>query len=344
MRKANVVVVGATGTVGQVFLRIMEDRGFPVDNLRLCASPRSVGKRLRVNGADIQVEATTPHIFDGADFAFISASGDISRQLAPVAAGSGALVIDDSSAFRMEPHVPLVVPEINPEDLDGHQGVTAIPNCSTTQMVMALYPLHRVNPIRRVIVDTYQAVSGTGGAAMQELREQTHSMLEQGQDQVTPTVYPHRIAFNLLPHIEPFLEDGYTREERKMRDETRKIMHAPDMAVSATCVRVPVYTSHSEAVHVELENPMSPEEARELLSAFPGVEVIDDPQANRYPMPWEAEGRDEVFVGRIRRDSSTINGLAMWVVCDNLRKGAALNAIQIAEEVLKRDLLAKRKV
>jgi len=342
LRNANVVVVGATGAVGQVFLRILEERRFPVNNLRLCASPRSAGKRLKVSGTEVEVEATTPEVFDGADFAFISVSGEISRRLVPVAVEAGALVIDDSSAFRMEPHVPLVVPEINPEDLEGHKGITAIPNCSTTQMVMALYPLHRVNPIRRVIVDTYQAISGTGGGAMAELREQTRTLLDGGQ--VTPSVYPHQIAFNLLPHIEPFLEDGYTREERKMQDETRKIMHAPDMAVSATCVRVPVYTSHSEAVHVEFEHPMSPEEARELLAAFPGVEVIDKPQANSYPLPWQAEGRDEVFVGRIRRDSSHPNGLAMWVVCDNLRKGAALNAIQIAEEVLKRDLLAARRM
>ncbi len=335
--KANVVVVGATGAVGQVFLNIMEERRFPVADLRLCASPRSTGKRVRVNGIDVEMEATTPEVFEDADFAFISVSGDISRKLAPVAVEAGALVIDDSSAFRMEPHVPLVVPEINPADLDSHEGITAIPNCSTTQMVMALYPLHRVNPISRVIVDTYQAVSGTGGGAMEELRKQTRAIMEGGT--ATPSVYPHQIAFNLLPHIEPFLEDGYTREERKMRDETRKIMHAPDIAVSATCVRVPVVTSHSEAVHVEFERPMSPEEARDLLAAFPGVQVVDEPQANGYPLPLQAEGGDDVLVGRVRRDSSNSNGLAMWIVCDNLRKGAALNAIQIAEEVLRRNLL-----
>ncbi|MDO8751383.1 MAG: aspartate-semialdehyde dehydrogenase [Dehalococcoidia bacterium] len=342
MRKANIVVVGATGAVGQVFLSIMEERRFPVDRLRLCASPRSVGKRLKVNGMEVEVEATTPEIFEGADFAFISVSTNISRQLVPIAARAGALVIDDSSAFRLEPDVPLVVPEINPEDLEHHRGVTAIPNCSTTQMVMALYPLHKASPIKRIIVDTYQAVSGTGTLAMQELREQSRTLLDGGT--AKPSVYPHQIAFNVLPHIEPFMEDGYTREEQKMLYETRKIMHAPNIAVSATCVRVPVYMCHSEAVHVEFEHPMSPEEARELLAAFPGVTVIDEPSANRYPLAWQAAGKDDVFVGRIRRDSSNPNGLAMWIVSDNLRKGAALNAIQIAEEVLKRDLLARRRV
>jgi len=342
LRKASVVVVGATGAVGRVFLSILEERRFPVGRLRLCASPRSVGKRLTVNGAEVEVEAATPEIFDGADFAFISVSGDISRQLAPIAAKAGALVIDDSSAFRMNPDVPLVVPEINAEDLEQHRGITAIPNCSTTQMVMAIYPLHRVNPIRRVIVDTYQSVSGTGGGAMEELREQTRALLDGGQ--ASPSVYPHQIAFNLLPHIEPFMDNGYTREEWKMLEETRKVMHAPDIAVSATCVRVPVYVSHSEAMHVEFEHPMSPDEARELLDNFPGVAVVDEPEANRYPLPWQAEGRDEVFVGRIRRDASNPKGLAMWVVSDNLRKGAALNAIQIAEEVLKRGLPLGRQV
>ena len=337
MRKVNIVVVGATGAVGQVFLRILEERRFPVDRLRLCASPRSVGKRLTVNGIEVEVEATTPEIFEGADFVFISVSSEISRQLAPIAADAGALVIDKSSAFRLEPDVPLVVPEINAEDMDHYRGIVASPNCSTTQMVMALYPLHRVNPIRRIIVDSYQSVSGTGGGAMAELREQTRTVLEGGK--ATPSVYPQQIAFNVLPHIEPFMEDGYTREEVKLREETRKIMHAPDIAISATCVRVPVYVSHSEAVHVEFEHPMSPQEARELLEGFPGVAVIDDPEAEKYPMPWQAEGRDEVFVGRIRTDASNPKGLAMWIVADNLRKGAALNAIQIAEEALRRDLV-----
>jgi aspartate-semialdehyde dehydrogenase len=336
----NVVVVGATGAVGRVFLRILEQRHFPVNRLRLCASPRSIGKRITVNGEELLVEATTPAIFDDADFAFISASTAVSRELAPLAAKRGAFVIDDSSAYRMDPKVPLVVPEINPQDLEWHQNISAIPNCSTTQMVMALYPLHKANPIRRIIVDSYQAVSGTGTLAMEELREQSRAILDGGVPKAS--VYPHQIAFNVMPHIEPFMEDGYTREEQKMLYETRKIMHAPDIAISATCVRVPVYLSHSEAVHVEFAEPMSPQEARELMAAFPGVKVLDDPKTNTYPLAIDAADRDEVFVGRIRKDSSHPNGLAMWIVSDNLRKGAALNAIQIAEEVLKRELLKPR--
>ena len=243
-------------------------------------------------------------------------------------------MIDGSAAFRMEPHVPLVVPEVNAGDIDGHQGILAIPNCSTTQMVMALYPLHRVNPIKRVVVDTYQSVSGTGNAAVEELHQQARQVLDAGP--VRPEQYPHQIAFNVLPHIEPFLDNGYTREEWKMREETRKIMRAPNIALSATCVRVPVAVAHSEAVHVEFERPMGVGEARELLAAFPGVVVVDDPPSNTYPMPVNAAGRDEVFVGRIRQDASHPNGLAMWVVSDNLRKGAATNAVQIAEEVVRR--------
>ena len=343
MRKANVVLVGATGTVGLVFLRLLEERRFPLERLRLCASSGSIGKRISVDGDELEVEETRPEIFRDADFVFISASGDVSRQLAPLAVEAGALVIDDSSAFRMDPQVPLVVPEINADDLAGHRGLTAIPNCSTIPLVMTLYPLHRVNPIKRIIVDTYQSVSGTGGGAMAELREQSHALLE-GGEVPAPQVYPHRIAFNILPHVEPFLDNGYTKEEWKMVEETRKIMHAPEIAISATCVRVPVYISHSEAVHVEFQRPMSPQEARELLTAFPGVSVIDDPGANRYPLPLEAEGKDDVFVGRIRQDASNPNGLAMWIVSDNLRKGAALNAMQIAEEVLRRNLLLTRKV
>ncbi|MCZ6891230.1 MAG: aspartate-semialdehyde dehydrogenase [Chloroflexi bacterium] len=343
MRKTNVVVVGATGMVGQVFLRIAEERRFPVDRLRLSASPRSIGKRLLFNGDEVEVEETNAAIFRDADFVFISASGAVSRQLAPLAVEAGAVVIDDSSAFRMDPQVPLVVPEINGDDLVGHKGLTSIPNCSTTPMVMALHPLHRVNPVKRIIADTYQSVSGTGGGAMAELREQSRALLETGESP-PPEVYPHRIAFNVLPQVEHFLENGYTNEERKMAEETRKIMHAPEIAVSATCVRVPVYVSHSVAIHAEFERPMSPAEARELLSAFPGVTVLDDPEAGQYPVPLDAEGKDDVFVGRIRTDTSNPNGLAMWAVSDNLRKGAALNAIQIAEEILSRDLLPSRKV
>ena len=342
MKSCSIAIIGATGAVGRVFLQLLEERRFPAHAVRLCASPRSIGKRISVNGEELVVEETTPDSFRDVDIAFISATGEVSRAMAPHAVAAGALVIDDSSVFRMDPEVALVVPEINADDLAHHRGIVAIPNCSTTQMVMAIYPLHRVNPIKRVIVDTYQSVSGTGGAAMQELRHQSEQVLR--GEETTPQQYPHQIAFSLLPHIDAFMENGYTKEEWKMLEETRKIMHAPEMAVSATCVRVPVEISHSEAVHIELTEPMSPAEARELLAAFPGVHVVDNPQASEYPMPLDATGRDEVLVGRIRQDASHPNGLAMWVVGDNLRKGAATNAIQIAEEVLRRDMLVGQRV
>ena len=337
MNGVRVAVVGATGAVGREFLKILEQRKFPVIQLRLLASKRSAGTRMVVNGQELMVEETTPDSFRDMDIAFISVSSDISRKLAPMAMKAGAVVIDDSSAFRMEPHVPLVVPEVNGQDVEWHRGLLAIPNCSTTQMVMALYPLHRVNPIRRVIVDTYQSVSGAGSGAMNELRQQARQALE--GEQITPGELPHQVAFNLIPQIEAFLPSGYTKEEQKKRDETRKIMHHESIAISATCVRVPVYVSHSEAVHLEFERPMSPGEAREILSTFPGVRVLDDPERGVYPMPWDVAGTDDVFVGRIRQDMSLDRGLAMWVVSDNLRKGAALNAIQIAEEMLRRGCL-----
>ncbi|MBI4337257.1 MAG: aspartate-semialdehyde dehydrogenase [Chloroflexi bacterium] len=337
MRSCSIAVLGATGAVGQVFLRIIEERKFPAKSIKLFASKRSVGKRITVLGQECVVEEPTPEALRGADIAFISVSGEISRQWAPIAVKAGALVIDDSSTFRMDPNVPLVVPEVNADDLRHHQGITAIPNCTTTPLVMALYPIHKVNPIRRIVVDTYQAVSGTGRAAMDELREQSKAQLD--GKAYPPRVYPHPIAFNVLPHVDTFLDNGYTKEEWKIVQETRKIMHAPDIAISATTVRVPVFTCHSEAVHVELAHPMSPEEAREVMAAFPGVEVVDDPRQSRYPLALDVAGKDPVYVGRVRRDVSVPNGLAMWLVSDNLRKGAALNAIQIAEEVLKQDLL-----
>ena len=341
MRESRVVLVGATGAVGRVFLQVLEERSFPMERLRLAASNRSVGKKLPFNSRELTVEATTPDLFKDADIAFISVSSSISLELAPLAVEAGAVVIDDSSAFRMRREVPLVVPEINADDLEGHRGIVAIPNCSTTQMVMALCPLHRANPIKRVIVDTYQSVSGTGGAALVELQEQSRQVLR--EEPTEPEQYPHQIAFNVLPHIEPFLDNGYTREEWKMLEETRKIMHAPDIEVSATCVRVPVAVGHSEAVHVEFTEPMTPQRARELLGAFPGVRVVDDPLNNGYPMPIDGAGIDDVLVGRIRQDASHANGLALWVVADNLRKGAATNAVQIAEELVRRDLLLRQR-
>jgi aspartate-semialdehyde dehydrogenase len=329
MRKYHTAIVGATGLVGQEFIKVLEQRDFPMASVHLLASDRSAGRKMFVNHREIEVEELTPNSFDPVDIALFSAGGEVSKHYAPIAASRGAVVVDNSSAFRMEPDVPLVVPEVNPEDLDHHQGIIANPNCSTIQMVVALAPLHRVNRIRRIVVATYQAVSGTGTAAVEELNSQSKLVLE-GKTAV-PHVYPHQIAFNLLPEIDVFLDDGSTKEEWKMVHETRKILHDEDIAVAATCVRVPVIAGHSEAVYVEFTDPMSPEEARNLLANAPGVKVLDDPSISLYPHPWSAAGTDEVYVGRIRRDTSHPNGLVLWVVADNLRKGAALNAVQIAE-------------
>jgi len=335
MREYRVAIVGATGLVGQEFIKILEQRSFPMSSIRLLASDRSAGRKLFVSHQEIEVKEATPESFREIDIALFSAGAETSRHFSPIAAQSGAVVIDNSAAFRMAPAVPLVVPEVNPEDIKGHRGIIANPNCSTVQMVVALYPLHKVNPIKRVIVDTYQAVSGTGAAAVEELTVQTRQILE-GQSTV-PHVYPHQIAFNVLPEIDVFQDSGYTKEEWKMVEETRKIMHTDNMAISATCVRVPVFTGHSEAIHIELSHPMSPDEARRILAQAPGVKVLDDPTISLYPQSWSAAGSDEVFVGRIRRDASHPYGLIMWVVADNLRKGAALNAVQIAEEMMKRE-------
>ncbi|MCL0053184.1 aspartate-semialdehyde dehydrogenase [Dehalococcoidales bacterium] len=337
MKGFKVAIVGATGLVGQEFIKILEQRNFPMSTILLLASDRSAGKKLFVSHQEIEVKETVPESFKGIDIALFSAGAEISRYFSPIAVQSGAVVIDNSSAFRMVPTVPLVVPEVNPEDIKWHKGIIANPNCSTIQMVMALYPLHKVNPIKRIIVDTYQAVSGTGSAAVEELTTQTRQVIE-GQTTI-PHVYPHQIAFNLLPEIDVFLDNGYTKEEWKLVEETRKIMHAEDIAISATCVRVPVFTGHSEAIHVEFSHPMSPDEARRILAQAPGVKVLDDPTISLYPQPWSATDTNEVFVGRIRRDASHPCGLVMWVVADNLRKGAALNAVQIAEEMVKRGWL-----
>jgi aspartate-semialdehyde dehydrogenase len=329
-----VVIVGATGAVGKVALQVLEERSFPMSSLRLCASERSVGKTLTFRGKPITLELATEALFRESDIAFISANDQVSRDMGRLAADCGCVVIDDSAVWRMDPQVPLVIPEVNGDDVDGHQGILSIPNCSTTTMVMALWPLHRANPIRRIVVDTYQSVSGTGAAAMAELDRQNADLLAGRPTEAA--AYPYQIAYNLLPHIGSFRDNGYTSEEVKMMQETRKIMHAPDIAISATCVRVPVQLCHSESVHVEFTEAMSPGEARELLSDFPGVVVTDDPANKRYPMPLEGEGKDETFVGRIRSDASNPRGLALWVVSDNLRKGAATNAVQIAEEVVRR--------
>jgi aspartate-semialdehyde dehydrogenase len=286
-----------------------------------------------VGAQEMLVKETANDSFDNIDIALFSAGADISRHFAPIAAKSGALVIDNSAAWRMDPRVPLVVPEVNAEDIKKHRGIIANPNCSTIQLVVALNPLHKVNPIKRVIVATYQSVSGTGLAAVEELTKQSKIVLEGGN--VIPHVYAHQIAFNLLPEIDVFMDNGYTKEEWKMVEETRKIMHAEHMQVSATCVRVPVFIAHSEAVNVEFTEYMGPDEARSLLSKAPGIKVLDDPNVSLYPQPWLAAGTDDVYVGRIRSDASLMNGLVLWIVCDNIRKGAALNAVQIAEEAVR---------
>jgi aspartate-semialdehyde dehydrogenase len=324
-----VAILGATGLVGREFLKVLAQRQFPIAELRLLASDRSAGTRVPFRGEELVVQEATPSSLRGIEYGLFSAGTDISRELAPAAAAAGAVVIDNSAAWRMEPDVPLVVPEVNGADAFTHQGIIANPNCSTIQMVVALNPLHLVNPLRRVVVDTYQSVSGTGTAAMDELDEQTRALL--AGEAIEPQVYPHQIAFNVLPHIDTFLDNGYTKEEWKMVQETRKIMHVPDLPLSATTVRVPVPIGHSEALHAEFTRPMAPDEARAILGRAPGVCVVDDPAAAQYPLASVAAGRDEVFVGRIRADASHPNGLAMWIVSDNVRKGAALNAVQIAE-------------
>jgi len=340
MKEYRVAIVGATGLVGQEFLRVLEQRNFPMSSIRLLASGHSAGKKLFLSHREVEVKETVPESFEDIDIALFSAGAEVSRHFASIATKLGAVVIDNSSAFRMETTVPLVVPEVNPEDIEWHKGIIANPNCSTIQMVVALYPLHKVNPIKRIIVDTYQAVSGTGSAAVEELMVQTKQVVE-GQN-TTPHVYPHQIAFNVLPEIDVFLDDGHTKEEWKMVEETRKIMHADDIAISATCVRVPVFTGHSEAVYVEFSQPISPDEARQILAQAPGVKVLDDPIVSLYPQPWAAAGTDEVFVGRIRRGASQPYDLLMWIVADNLRKGAALNTVQIAEEMVKREWIHPR--
>jgi len=288
----NIAIVGATGLVGQEFIRVLMQRSFPMTSIRLLASDRSAGRKLSVNNQEIEVEETTPESFRGVEIALFSAGAEISRHFSPIAAREGTVVVDNSSAFRMDKNVPLVVPEVNPADIKRHKGIIANPNCSTIQMVVALYPLHKVNPIKRIVVDTYQAVSGTGAAAVEELRTQAKQVMD-GQSTI-PHVYPHQIAFNILPEIDVFLDNGYTKEEWKMVEETRKIMHADNISVSATCVRVPVFVGHSEAIHVEFSQPMSSDEAQQILAQAPGVRLLDDTTVSLYPQPWSAAGPGHV--------------------------------------------------
>jgi len=340
MKGFRVAIVGATGLVGQELIKVLEQRQFPVDSVSLFGADHSGARKAFFNHREVEVREPNGDSLREADIALLAAGPEVSRHLAPAAVQTGCLVIDSSAAFRMEASVPLIVPEVNAEDIPGHKGLVACPDPLTVQLAMVLYPLHRVNPVKRVVVAAYESVSGTGSAAIEELATQSKQVL--GGQSAVPHVYPHQIAFNLLAETDVFLDNGYTREEVKIGEETRKVLHAPDLAISATCVRVPVFIGHGMAVNVELSQTMPIEEARQLLAAAPGIKVLDDPVISLYPQPWAAAGSDEVFVGRLRQDASHSRGLAMWTVMDNVRKGAALNAVQILEEMIKREWLQPR--
>jgi aspartate-semialdehyde dehydrogenase len=336
-----VAVVGATGAVGSTMLGILRERRFPATEVVPFASERSAGRTIDHGEADLEVRSLSPETIQGFDIALFSAGGAVSREWAPLFAEAGCVVIDNSSTWRMEDHVPLVVAEVNPDALDAHRGIVANPNCSTMQMVMALKPIHDDAGIERIVISTYQSTSGTGQRAVEELHDQARAVIE--AEEIEVSVYPHQIAFNVLPQVETFKDgDDYTTEERKMMAETRKILGDETLRISATCVRVPVYNAHSESVNLQTRDGLSPERCRDVLAAFPGVVVVDDPGAGRYPMPLDAAGRDEVFVGRIRRDPSHERCLNLWIVSDNLRKGAATNAVQLAELLLERKLVGPR--
>ncbi len=329
-----VAVAGATGVVGNEMISILESRNFPVEELRLFASERSDGKTIDFHGKPVTVRTLKKDVFKGIDIALFSAGGDRSKEFAPIAAKAGCVVIDNSSAWRMDPEVPLVVPEVNAHDLDWHKGIIANPNCSTIQMVLPLKPIHDAVRIKRVVVTTFQSVSGTGKKAMDELLQQTTDVLN--FKEIKPEVYPHQIAFNCLPHIDSFLDSGYTKEEVKMMKETVKILGDESIKVTATTVRVPVFRCHSESLNIETEKKISPDEVRALLAGTDGIIVYDAPEKNIYPLAIDVADKDETYVGRIREDNTVTNGLNMWVVADNLRKGAALNAVQIAEKLIKK--------
>ena len=329
MKNYRIAIAGATGAVGAELLKVLERRNFPITAIDALASGKSVGKTVSFRNQAIPVQELREDSFAKIDIAFFSAGGERSRKFVPIARDAGAVVIDNSSTFRMDLDVPLVIPEINPQDVKQHRGVIANPNCTTAVALMALYPLHRAFGVRRVFAASYQAVSGSGARAIAELKDQVQASAEDRRP--SSQVYPHPIAFNVLPHVDVFLESGYTKEEMKMQDEGRKIMHLPDFRASVTCVRVPVYRAHSVAVSAEFERPVSVDQAREVLAKAPGLELVDEPQKNRYPMPLDVAGKDNCQVGRVRRDCALENGLAFWVSGDQLLKGAALNAVQIAE-------------
>ena len=333
--KYNVAVVGATGMVGIEMVKVLRQRAFPVDKLIPLASERSAGKSISFGGKVLPVEILDENSFKGVDIALFSAGGNISKKFAPVVAKSGAVVIDNSSAWRMDPKVPLVVPEVNPEEAANHKGIIANPNCSTIQLVVALKPLHDAAKIKRIVLATYQSVSGWGKEAAEQLIKETRTIASGNFDYKNTSnvkkVLPAQIAFNVIPHIDVFQDNDYTKEEMKCVNETRKIMKEPNIQFTATCARVPVFRGHSEAVNIETEKKLSAREAKSILSKAPGVKVVDEPASSSYPLALDCDGKDEVFVGRIREDESIENGLNLWIVSDNLRKGAALNAVQIAE-------------
>lgn len=332
-RNPHVAVIGATGAVGIEMIKTLEKRNFPLSKLTLLASARSVGKKLKYKSQGLTVKELAKDAFQGIDLALFSAGGSISKEFAPIAAKAGCIVVDNSSAFRMDDTVPLVIPEINADDVKWHKGIIANPNCTTAVALMALYPLHKAFQVKRIFASSYQAVSGTGAKAIEELRRQVGQIVS-GQP-VTKEVYPHQIAFNVLPHVDSFLPSGYTKEEMKMENEGRKIMHHPTFRASVTCVRVPVYRAHSVAISAEFEKPVTVEAARQVLAKAPGLDVVDTPEKAGYPLPLYVAERDNCQVGRVRRDCALDNGLALWVSGDQLLKGAALNAVQIAEELLK---------
>jgi aspartate-semialdehyde dehydrogenase len=337
MKQYNVAVVGATNLVGQELIRILDERKFPINIVRIYSSDHSSGKKLFIKHHEESVQEISVNSFHGVDIAFFASGPEVSRYYAPIAAQTGAVAIDTSSAFRMDKDVPIVVPEVNFEDVKMHNGIISTPNCSTIQLAVTLYPLHKLNAIKRIIVDSYQSVSGKDAAGIEELNTQLKQVLD-GQTAVN-RVFPHQIAFNLLPEVDVFLDSGETREERKIVDETRRMFRAPEMAISATCVWTPVTIGHSQAVHVEFTHTITADEAREILSNSPGIRVLDDTTVSLYPQPWSVAGTNDCYVGRVRPDTSHRNGLAMWTVADNIRKGAALNAVQIAEEMIKREMI-----
>ncbi|MBU1000925.1 MAG: aspartate-semialdehyde dehydrogenase [Proteobacteria bacterium] len=334
-----VAVCGATGAVGRTMLEVLEQRDFPASKVIALASERSAGTKVPFKGGELTVEVLNEYSFEGVDLALFSAGGDISKAFAPIAARAGCVVVDNSSAWRMDPECPLVVPEVNAHDLKWHKGIIANPNCSTIQMVVALKPIHDAAKIKRVVVSTYQAVSGSGQKAIDELAGQVTLMFNGQVEDIEPTVYPYRIAFNCLPQIDIFMDNDYTREEMKMVHETTKIMGDESIKVTATAVRVPVFYGHSESVNIETELKLSAKDCRALLVLAPGVKVLDNPAEGIYPMPIEAQGQDATYVGRIREDESIANGLNLWVVSDNIRKGAATNTVQIAEKLIEMDLV-----